>query len=186
MCELVANTTAALTRPRSHLLAPTLQVANTTGDVRRALELLRRAVEIADEERQKAAAAAASTAAAAAGSGQGSGQEPGQGSGAGAGGGATAAGSGAGAAGAGVVNPQHVNRAVNEMFCSTHMQLLRGCCRLDRLVLSAVLLEVRASGRQDVVLQVHLCVVGGECTGWGDKSPVAQPKIRAQGKRPGA
>ena len=46
----------------------------------------------------------------------------------------------------------HVDAAMNEMFQATHMQLLRNCCRLEKLVLAAILLEGRALGERRVVL----------------------------------
>jgi len=39
-----------------------------------------------------------------------------------------------------------VDAAVQEMFSAVHMQLLARACRLDKLLLVALLLEMRASG----------------------------------------
>jgi len=41
---------------------------------------------------------------------------------------------------------RHVDAAVQEMFSAVHMQLLARACRLDKLLLAALLLEMRASG----------------------------------------
>ena len=56
----------------------------------------------------------------------------------------------------------HVDAAMNEMFQATHMQLLRNCCRLEKLVLAAILLQGRAQGERRSVLSA-LTVF---CKGW--------------------
>ena len=42
---------------------------------------------------------------------------------------------------------EHVNQAVEEMFSEAHMQLLANCCRLEKLLLACLLLELRARGQ---------------------------------------
>ena len=41
---------------------------------------------------------------------------------------------------------RHVNLAVEDMFSATHMRLLATCCRLDKMLLASLLLELRAKG----------------------------------------
>lgn len=45
---------------------------------------------------------------------------------------------------------RHINLAVEEMFNAVHMQLLLNCCRMDKLLLASLLLELRAKGEQDI------------------------------------
>lgn len=52
----------------------------------------------------------------------------------------------AGARGGGLVEMRHVDAAVQEMFSAVHMQLLGRACRLDKLLLVALMLETRATG----------------------------------------
>lgn len=40
----------------------------------------------------------------------------------------------------------HVDEAINEMFQATHMQMMRNCCRLEKMLLAAILMESRARG----------------------------------------
>lgn len=42
---------------------------------------------------------------------------------------------------------RHINLAVEEMFNAAHMHLLFNCCRLDKILLAALLLELRARGK---------------------------------------
>ena len=42
---------------------------------------------------------------------------------------------------------RHINLAVEEMFNAAHMQLLSNCCRMDKILLAALLLELRAKGK---------------------------------------
>ncbi len=42
---------------------------------------------------------------------------------------------------------RHINLAVEEMFNAAHMQLLFNCCRMDKILLAALLLELRAKGK---------------------------------------
>ena len=56
----------------------------------------------------------------------------------------------------------HVDAAMNEMFQATHMQLLRNCCRLEKLVLAATLLEGRAQGERRTLLTALTML----CKGW--------------------
>ncbi len=46
----------------------------------------------------------------------------------------------------GVVTMSHVDLAVTEMFRAVHMQLLGNTCRLEKLVLAALVIETRATG----------------------------------------
>lgn len=41
---------------------------------------------------------------------------------------------------------RHIHAAVEEMFSAAHMQLLGNACRLEKLLLAALLLETRARG----------------------------------------
>ena len=165
------------------------KVASETGDVRRALELLRRAVEIAQFERRQQ---------------QGQQQQPGrqqqaqqqqrggrpqqqtqqqqgqqgqqqqqQGP---------------------IVRPTHVSRAQQELFNAMHMQLLRGTSLFARLVLVGVILEARATGRAQVVLQVGVLLCGRAagarcgvrrvgCTRFGDLVHMPNAPARQSMKR---
>ncbi len=40
----------------------------------------------------------------------------------------------------------HVDAAVTEMFRAVHMQLLGNTCRLEKLLLAALVMETRATG----------------------------------------
>ena len=40
----------------------------------------------------------------------------------------------------------HVDAAVTEMFRAVHMQLLGNTCRLEKLLLAALIMETRATG----------------------------------------
>jgi len=127
------------------------KVASETGDVRRALELLRRATEIAQFEQRQAERAAASTAGP---SRQQQQQQPPASSSSGCGG--------------KIIKTGHVNRAQTELFNAMHMQLLRGTSLVGRLLLVGMILESRATGRGQVVMQVRragllLLRVGGGC-----------------------
>ncbi|KAK9805893.1 hypothetical protein WJX73_002145 [Symbiochloris irregularis] len=80
------------------------KVAGVTGDLRRALELCRKAAEVAQRE------------------------------------------------GAPSVRLAHIDAAVRVMFGSAHMRLLRASPLLDKVLLAALLLETKATGRVDAVL----------------------------------
>ena len=45
-----------------------------------------------------------------------------------------------------MVTMSHVDLAVTEMFRAVHMQLLGNTCRLEKLVLAALVIETRATG----------------------------------------
>lgn len=47
----------------------------------------------------------------------------------------------------GKVKMSHVDEAINEMFQATHMQMMRSCCRLEKILLAAILLESRSKGK---------------------------------------
>lgn len=114
------------------------KVANCSGDVRRCLELCRRAAEIAEERLRRQ---------------QRRQQEQQQHAGA-SGGGAQAPGpAGEQQQEAGVVELRHVGAAIAEMFNTGHVKMLRESCRLERLLLAAVYLETNSSGRAECVLQ---------------------------------
>ena len=40
----------------------------------------------------------------------------------------------------------HVDMAIREMFRAVHMQLLGNACRLEKLLLAALVIETRATG----------------------------------------
>jgi len=44
------------------------------------------------------------------------------------------------------VGMRHINLAVEDMFSAAHMQLLASCCKLDKMLLASLLLELRAKG----------------------------------------
>ena len=44
----------------------------------------------------------------------------------------------------------HVDDAINEMFQATHMQMMRNCCRLERMLLASVHMESRAKGQHNM------------------------------------
>ena len=46
----------------------------------------------------------------------------------------------------GMVKMSHVDDAINEMFQATHMQMMRNCCRLEKMLLASIHLECRAKG----------------------------------------
>lgn len=75
-----------------------VQVAGVSGDVRRVLQLCRKASEACEEE------------------------------------------------GGHQVAMRHVQAAVEQMFSAAHVQLLENCCRTDKLLLSCLMLEMRARG----------------------------------------
>ncbi len=58
-----------------------------------------------------------------------------------------------------------MDAAVQEMFSAVHMQLLARACRLDKLLLAALLLETRASGDRALrnMLHPHRCIGGLLC-----------------------
>jgi origin recognition complex subunit 1 len=118
------------------------KVANCSGDVRRCLELCRRAAEIAQEQQLEAEKKAASPS-----------------------GGLSPA---AMAASTGRVTIRHVDAAIREMFNTSHMCMLREACRLERLVLASMHLEARFTGRTEATLGDiadrlrQLCAANGE------------------------
>lgn len=129
-----------------------------SGDVRRALELLRRAVEIGRAEHLRSTAEARHKAAAAAKQPQPQDSdvvvEWSEGSGP-------------------LVRTQHVTQAAQEMFSALHLQLLRSRSQWEKVLLVAVVVEARATGRSAVVMQV--CSVWQRCAAtvlYGCRSPV--------------
>ncbi|EFN52332.1 hypothetical protein CHLNCDRAFT_139139 [Chlorella variabilis] len=102
------------------------KVANCSGDVRRCLELCRRAAEIAEDKLRKQQ------------------QQQVQGS-------ESAAGEQAQQE-SGMVEMRHVGAAIAEMFSTGHVRLLREACRLERLLLGALYLELSSSGRAECLL----------------------------------
>jgi hypothetical protein len=129
-----------------------------SGDVRRALELLRRAVEIGRAEHLRSTAEARHKAAAAAKQTLPQDSEVvvewSEGSGP-------------------LVRTQHVTQAAQEMFSALHLQLLRSRSQWEKVLLVAVVVEARATGRSAVVMQVRS---GREqCFFYVGESPVCCP-----------
>jgi len=118
------------------------KVAGETGDSRRALQLLSRAVELAEGEAR--------------GTGGEDGEEPPP----------PPPPSQAPGGPAGEVGPHHVSRAINEMFETVHAQLMGAASRLEKLLLVAAVVEGRASGRADVSLQAVAARVAGTLCPW--------------------
>ena len=133
------------------------------GDARRALELVRRAVQLAWNAKLKAAkeAAAAHT------------KGKGRGGNAAAGGASSSsgvAGAPAGAA-AGVtwkpgdkaaVAPVHIGQAGQELSGSVHMQMLKGRSEWELMLLVGLVLESRATGKTAVSMQVGWGTLGSK------------------------
>ncbi|KAL4434835.1 hypothetical protein ABPG77_005362 [Micractinium sp. CCAP 211/92] len=113
------------------------KVANCSGDVRRCLELCRRAAEIAEERvrRQQRRQDEQQQQAGSGGDGHASSPAGGQ------------------PQETGMVELRHVGAAIAEMFNTGHVKMLRESCRLERLLLAAVYLETNSSGRAECVLQ---------------------------------
>lgn len=97
------------------------KVAASTGDMRRALELLRRSAELAEAKMARSGADL---------SNRGALQE--------------------------AVTMNEVIAAQKEMYEAPYMQFLRVCSRLEKLVLGAIIMELRASGRDNVQIQAVL------------------------------
>ncbi|KAF8073069.1 ORC1A [Scenedesmus sp. PABB004] len=110
------------------------KVASETGDVRRALELLRRAVEIARQQHLLEHSVTQSGA----GGGDGGGVQPRV---------AWAEGQ------APLVRRAHVTQAQQEMFSALHHKLLRSRSTWEKVLLVAVVVEARATGRSAVIIQ---------------------------------
>lgn len=106
------------------------KVANCSGDVRRCLELCRRAAEIAEDKQHRQ-------------------QQQQQRAGPGSSGGANDS---MLQQERGMVEMRHVAAAIAEMFNTGHVRLLREACRLERLVLAAIYLETSSSGRAECLL----------------------------------
>ncbi|KAL0033288.1 hypothetical protein WJX77_001908 [Trebouxia sp. C0004] len=117
------------------------KVAAVSGDVRRCLELLRRAAEITEAQAEQAAASDAAVA-----------NSRGQ------------------ARPTGMVKMSHVDVAINEMFQATHMQMMRNCCRLEKMLLASVLMESRARGHTDVMMENVHVRLEGLCQGHSEPS----------------
>ena len=49
-----------------------------------------------------------------------------------------------------MVKMSHVDDAINEMFQATHMQMMRNCCRLEKVLLASILMEARAKGQRSI------------------------------------
>jgi hypothetical protein len=117
--------------------------------VRRALELLRRAVEIGRADHLRSTVVARTAAAAAAGQAARPQDhavvfEWQEGSPA-------------------LVKRVHYTQAQQEMFGALHLQLLRSRSTWEKVLLVAVVVEARATGRAAVVTQVRLCQEGPTC-----------------------
>ncbi|KXZ54607.1 hypothetical protein GPECTOR_4g672 [Gonium pectorale] len=98
------------------------KVASTTGDVRRALELLRRATEIAELELAAKGPAAGP------------------------------AGAAAGGELVNAVGARQATAAIKEMYGSVHMSLLRTAGHYQKLLLAALLVESRATNKPEVTV----------------------------------
>ncbi len=107
------------------------QVAAVSGDVRRVLELVRRATELAQAEGEAAQGKGASGSA-----------NVGPAQGNGASGPGVSPSSGAGSR----VTMRHVDGALEQMFGSMHIQLSQNACRLEKILLASLLLEIKARG----------------------------------------
>lgn len=129
------------------------KVASETGDVRRALELLRRAVAIARKERQDKGLPLVDEE-----------EEEGEEQAGGDGGNADAAGPPRPSRLRHAVTRAHLQAAIAESYGSVHMQVLRARSLWEKVLLLAVALESRAASRRDVGLpsvllrvERHLC-----------------------------
>eukprot|EP00775_Hariotina_reticulata_P010397 gene10397-10555_t len=123
------------------------KVAAETGDVRRALEMLRRGVEIARQQDLTAAAVAAKAAGGSLTAAALSQQQPavvkwqeGQ---------------------PALLRRMQVQQAQQEMFGALHLQLLRSRSTWEKILLVAVVVEARATGRSAVVIQHCLVRLAG-------------------------
>ena len=59
----------------------------------------------------------------------------------------------------GMVKMSHVDDAINEMFQATHMQMMRNCCRLEKMLLASIHMESRAKGCPSMIWLSCLCHV---------------------------
>lgn len=110
------------------------KVAATTGDVRRALEILRRAVEIGEQAARSSGGAADGVVAAR----------------------AALAGAQAGPSAPGsnyAVKVEHVNQAQQEIFNNPQQKFLKACSLLEKLVLAALLMEMKATSKGEATIQ---------------------------------
>ncbi len=154
LAGLSAGARAALDPTALQLAAR--KVASETGDVRRALELLRRATEIAQFELHQQQQGKAG----AGGSGVQASKQQQQ-----------ASSSGGATGGGAIVRAGHVNRAQQELFNAMHMQLLRGTSLVGRLLLVGIILEARATGRGQVVMQSVMQRVQTDICSLVDETP---------------
>ncbi|GAX79990.1 hypothetical protein CEUSTIGMA_g7430.t1 [Chlamydomonas eustigma] len=95
------------------------KVASTSGDVRRAMELLRRAVDAAEEDLAKQRAV-----------GQ---PEP--------------------SSYQGIVTREHMLKAINEIYGSVHMQYLRSCSLSEKVLMVALMIEMRSTKKAHSTVQ---------------------------------
>lgn len=51
----------------------------------------------------------------------------------------------------------HVDDAINEMFQATHMQMMRNCCRLEKMLLASIHMESRAKGQHNMLVSMTYC-----------------------------
>jgi len=127
-------------RPLFLTLLPLLCAVAAAGDVRRALELLRRGVEIARQQQLTAAAVAAKAAGDSSAAAALPRQQP-----------AVVKWQGGQPA---LLRRMQVQQAQQEMFGALHLQLLRSRSTWEKILLVAVVVEARATGRTAVVIQV--------------------------------
>lgn len=67
------------------------------------------------------------------------------------------------ACGAGMVKMSHVDDAINEMFQATHMQMMRNCCRLEKVLLASILMESRAKGQHSMTAPIFEALLACAC-----------------------
>ncbi len=116
------------------------RVANSSGDVRRCLELCRRAAEVAQARLRADPAASAN------------------------------------------VTAEDLGRAVADSFATLYFRFIRECCRLERLILAAVHLEARYSGRAEATLDAVADRLAALCADNGEEAyPFAVVLERAVG-----
>ncbi|CAL8469764.1 g9306 [Coccomyxa elongata] len=159
------------------------KVAAVSGDARRALELCRKAAEIAEEEQASAGVPSAVAAASC------DAPTPTQPS-------TPPKSPGAAVAAAtasdehrkkGEVVMGHVDAAIREMFRAVHMRLLGNVCRLEKILLAALVIETRATGRSDAVLRGVATRMQQLCSARGEPEPycgdVVSAAVRLGAKR---
>lgn len=67
----------------------------------------------------------------------------------------------------------HVDAAIREMFRAVHMQLLGNACRLEKILLAALVMETRATGDWTILD----CLSSATAFLWGCASQVTVPSM---------